>query len=193
MPLCILTENLIIRQLAESDLPAFASYRAIPEVARYQNWSNYTLHDAELLFAKMCGLPFAKEGEWFQLSIKFRNSDALAGDLAVHFIDSQQVEIGFTLSPEYQKKGIALEALTGLLNYLFHDIKRHRVIAITDVENSASCRLLEKAGFRKEAHFIENIFFKGSWGSEYVYAILGSEWNKAYENRGFKPHSPLSS
>jgi len=25
-------------------------------------------------------------------------------------------------------------------------------------------------GFRKEAHFVENIFFKDEWGSEYVYS-----------------------
>jgi len=29
---------------------------------------------------------------------------------------------------------------------------------------------------RREAHFIDNIFFKGAWGSEFLYAILEEEW-----------------
>lgn len=32
------------------------------------------------------------------------------------------------------------------------------------------------AGARREAHFVENVFFKGSWGSEFSFAILGREW-----------------
>jgi RimJ/RimL family protein N-acetyltransferase len=46
------------------------------------------------------------------------------------------------------------------------------------VENVASWRLLEKLGFRREAHLIENIFFKGAYGSEYHYALLEREWKK---------------
>jgi RimJ/RimL family protein N-acetyltransferase len=29
---------------------------------------------------------------------------------------------------------------------------------------------------RREAHLLENDFFNGRWGSEFVYAILASEW-----------------
>jgi hypothetical protein len=31
-------------------------------------------------------------------------------------------------------------------------------------------------GFREEAHLVENVWFKGSWGSEYVFAMLKQEW-----------------
>jgi len=170
------TKNLIIRQFIYEDLPAFARYRAIRSVAEYQSWSDYTFEDAVALYEGMNRLSFGKEDAWFQLAIELKESHVLAGDLAVHFIGREQVEVGFTLSPEFHKKGIATEALAGLLEYLFHDMKKHRVIAITDVRNTASCRLLEKTGFRKEAHFKENSYFKGSWGSEYVYAMLHSEW-----------------
>jgi RimJ/RimL family protein N-acetyltransferase len=35
---------------------------------------------------------------------------------------------------------------------------------------------MERLGMRREAHFKENEFFKGEWGSEYVYAVLATEW-----------------
>lgn len=58
---------------------------------------------------------------------------------------------------------------------------------IADCENAASIALLERLGMRREGHFIQNIWFKGKWGDEYLYAILEEEWKpNAY-------HTPTSS
>jgi RimJ/RimL family protein N-acetyltransferase len=46
------------------------------------------------------------------------------------------------------------------------------------VDNVASWRLLEKLGFRREAHLVENVYFKGKYGSEYHYALLARERRK---------------
>ena len=59
----------------------------------------------------------------------------------------------------------------------------HRVTAVMDVDNVASWRLVERLGLRREAHFVENIFFKGSYASEYHYAILSQEWKEQIGNR----------
>jgi hypothetical protein len=32
------------------------------------------------------------------------------------------------------------------------------------------------SALRREGHFIQNIWFKGKWGDEYLYAILKEEW-----------------
>jgi RimJ/RimL family protein N-acetyltransferase len=165
-----------IRAFVEGDLPTFAAYRAEPEVARYQSWTTYTYEDARRLFDTMQEHPFGTPGEWFQLAIASSDTDALLGDLAVHFIDDEQVELGFTLSPAHQGKGVASLALREMVTYLFHTMKKHRIIATIDVDNVAARRLLEAVGFRQEAHFVENIFFKGAWGSEFQYALLASEW-----------------
>lgn len=47
--------------------------------------------------------------------------------------------------------------------------------AHSDAENVSSYKLLEKLGFRREAQFVQNVFFKGAWGDEYQYALLRSE------------------
>jgi RimJ/RimL family protein N-acetyltransferase len=101
------------------------------------------------------------------------------GDLAFKLKDDgRQAEIGFTFDRKYQKKGYALEAVGSLLDYFFKKLHLHRVIAITDEQNQASWKLLEKLGFRKEGHYIQNILFKGSWGNEFLYAILDKEWER---------------
>ncbi|SFC89852.1 GNAT family N-acetyltransferase [Pseudoalteromonas denitrificans] len=170
------SKNYIIRAFKYSDLQTFADYRARPEVAQFQSWSSYVLEDAISLFENIDYKNFAVAGNWYQLAITDIQTDNILGDLAVYFIDDQQVEIGFTIAPEFQKQGIAFEAINCLLTYLFTELKIHRIIAITDANNTASYKLLEKIRFRKEAHFIQNVFFKGVWGDEFQYALLSTEF-----------------
>ena len=171
-------ERVLVREFVAQDLVPFADYRAIAAVAQFQSWTDYSLTDAQRLFDNMQVARFGTQGHWFQLAICSQETDALLGDLAVHFIDAQQVEVGFTLAPQYQGQGFASEALALLLEYLFVIEKRHRVIAVTDSFNHSAYRMLEKLGFRREAYFEENIFFKGKWGSEFQYAMLSREWSK---------------
>lgn len=174
-PKNIVTESYVIRPFEKKDLVIFADYRSQKAIAKYQSWTTYSYQDAVELFESMDYSTFGAEGKWYQLAIATIDSDELVGDLAIHFIDTQQVEIGFTVALEHQGKHIATEAVSSLLKYVFEELGKHRVIATTDADNEASYKLLEKLSFRREAHFIENIFFKGAWGDEYQYALLSSE------------------
>ncbi len=172
------TSRLRVRSFTTGDVAAFAAYRADPDVARYQSWSDFTLADAEAFVASLQGEEPGVPGEWFQLALEARSEGTLVGDLALH-VDADepgQAEVGFTLARAQQGKGYATEALTGLLDWAFPTFKLHRVIAITDALNSSAAALLERVGFRREAHFVENVFFKGAWGSEFSFAVLAHEW-----------------
>ena len=57
----------------------------------------------------------------------------------------------------------------------------HRVYGCVEPRNTASVRVLERLGMRREAHLIENEWGKGEWHSEAVYAILAREWRAARE------------
>ena len=153
------SKRFVIRALEKKDLTIFAQYRSKHIVSKYQSWSNYTYQDACYLLENIDYLTFGKVGEWYQLAIVKCESDILIGDLALHFIDKDQIEIGFTVSPEHQCEHVAKEAISSLLSYLFKELKVHRVIAITDTRNVSAYCLLEKLGFRREGHFLKNIFF----------------------------------
>jgi Acetyltransferase (GNAT) domain len=96
--------------------------------------------------------------------------------LSVREDDRRQAEVGFTFPRIYQGKGLAGEAATAVLDYAFKSMELRRVIAITDGESERSIALLERLGMRREGHFVENIWFKGRWGSEYLYAVLREKW-----------------
>jgi len=121
------------------------------------------------------GLP----GHWFTFALELKETGALVGHIALKTLeDHRQAEIGFTLAREYHGKGLAFEAASRVLDYVFTNLEMHRVVAIADCENKRSVALLNRLGMRREGHFIQNIWFKGKWGDEYHYAILREEWLK---------------
>jgi RimJ/RimL family protein N-acetyltransferase len=175
------THRLILRAFQPSDLEAFAAYRSDPLVAQYQGWSTpYSLEQAANFITEMSQAVPGTPGEWYQVAIERKTSPApgpLIGDVAFHMKqDMRQAYIGFTLARAYQGQGYGYEAVMRLLTYLFDEQKLHRAIATVDVLNTASIRLIERLGFRREAHFIEDDWFKGRWSSEYWYAMLEREW-----------------
>lgn len=174
------TVRLIIRQLVISDLPGFYAYRSNPEVTRYQGFEVMTMEQAETFINENSVKQFGKAGEWVQYAIENKETGKIIGDCAIKQdqYDIRIAEIGITISHLEQKNGFAKETLTGILSFLFDEKGIHRVVEIVDAENMASIRLLKSAGFRQEGHFIENIFFKGSWGSEFQYAMLKREWDE---------------
>lgn len=173
------TPRLKIRMLVPSDLNDFHEYRSNPEVVKFQGFDVMTLEEAATFIYKNAKLPFQEAGEWVQYAIEHRETGKLIGDCALKLDASpaQQAEIGITISHKFQKQGFATETLEGLLQLLFAEKTLHRVVETVDAENIASVRLLERVGFRREGHFVENIFFKGKWGSEFQYAMLKREWD----------------
>lgn len=175
------TDRLVLRRFQESDLEAFLAYRNDPEVARYQSWTSYSREEGEAFLARQKDLEPGTPGEWTQIALERREAPGLIGDCALRVLgeDPRQAEIGFTLARAWQGHGYGAEAVAALLAHLFETRGLHRVFAVTDAENTAAAALLERTGMRREGHLLENIWFKGAWGSEFLYAILEREWRSA--------------
>lgn len=174
------TQQLIIRHLASTDLTDFHIYRSNPDVTKYQGFDVMSLEEAETFIKENSTKNFGKAGEWVQYAIENKITGRLIGDCAIKLdkYDIRIAEIGITISHLEQKKGFAKETLLALMSFLFDEKQVHRIVEIVDTENLASVNLLKTAGFKQEGHFIENIFFKGKWGSEFQFAILQREWNE---------------
>ncbi len=78
--------------------------------------------------------------------------------------------MGFSFARASQGAGHASDAVRTLLGYAFTKLGLHRVYAVTDERNLPAQRLLERIGFRKEAHFLKSAWFREEWSSELVYA-----------------------
>jgi RimJ/RimL family protein N-acetyltransferase len=170
------SQRLILRRFNENDLESFLAYLNDPHVARYQSWESYTEQQARDVIEQQKTLVPGLQGKWFTFALELKETGTLIGHVALKMLDDQQAEIGFTMARSFHGKGLAFEAATSVIDYVFTKLKLHRVVAITDCENERSVALLGRLGMRREGHFLQNIWFKGQWGSEYLYAILREEW-----------------
>lgn len=185
MKLQLETERLILRQFNASDLETFLGYRNDPEVAKYQAWEYPYPREKAIEFIQKMSIAIPAHSDWLQIALELKVTGAMIGDVAffVKREDERQAMIGYSLARPFWGNGYAFEAVCRLLAYLFDELNLHRISAECDVENAASWRLLEKLGFRREAHLIENIYFKGAYGSEYHYAMLLREWTQHHSSQ----------
>ena len=179
------TPRLILRRLEPGDAAAICGYRSLPEVARYQSWESFGLDAATRLIDEHRDTEPGVPGTWFQLAIVEKESGGVVGDCGLHCRkdDPRQMEVGVTLAPSHQGRGYATEALACLFDFVFGTLGKHRISAVTDAENLPAAALFRRLGFRQEAHFVEHLWFKGHWGSEFVFALLRQEWESRQANR----------
>ena len=151
-------------------------------MAIYQSWDSYDEREALDFIRAMRSAEPGSPGEWFQFAVVLKGTGQLIGDCGLKTEeDGRQAEIGVTFAREHQGKGYAFEAVSRLLDYAFSNLGVQRVVAIADQQNAPSVALLERLGMRREGSFIRNVWFKGHWASEYLYAILKEEWLRRHE------------
>lgn len=163
-----------LRRMHPRDHAAFQAYRSLPELGRYQGWS--PMADAEALefINEVHRAPLFTPGQWIQLAIAEPDSDALVGDIGLFLSDDgMSGEVGFTLHPSAQGRGVAGRAVREAVQLLFAATSVSRVLGITDERNVPSLRLLERIGFE----FIENrrVVFRGETCTERVYALARND------------------
>ena len=86
---------------------------------------------------------------WF---IFLKVEEKIIGTFGLLNVDRRKgnAELGYGISPDYWGQGYFHETLIMVLKYLFLQLGFHRVSAITQADNIASIKALEKVGFRKE-------------------------------------------
>jgi len=60
------------------------------------------------------------------------------------------VDVGFAFLPEFWKQGYAFESASAVMTWARNTLGLKRIVAITDPDNDASMKLLEKLGLRFE-------------------------------------------
>jgi RimJ/RimL family protein N-acetyltransferase len=172
------TDRLLLRSIRLDDAAGLFQYRSDQEANRYQGWIPETISDVHDFINNRVSSTIDRTGTWYQLVIIRSDTKKLIGDVGMHFLDDEkyQVEIGFTLDKNEQGKGFASEAVKETINFLFNDLNKRRIIASIDPRNGKSIALVERLGFRKEAHFKESLLINGEWVDDVVYAVLKDEW-----------------
>lgn len=175
-PFRIDTERLTIRMLARSDVTEFTRYRNIEAIARYQDWPlPYTRDLAHQLVDELEPLNGPTSGGWVQLALD--DGAGIIGDLAVWLDDDVTLAtIGYTVAPDHQGKGYAVEAAGAIVDWLFRRKRVHRIAATIDPRNLASARVLEHCGFEYVGTARSAAFVRNEWADDTRYSLLEDDW-----------------
>jgi RimJ/RimL family protein N-acetyltransferase len=172
------TARLRLRPFEAGDLEALYEIHADEANARFlYNDPRSRDEVRDLLERRRSGTGVADEGDRLTAAVVVVASGDLVGDLSLFWVsrEHRQGEIGFVFHPAHQGRGYATEAARPFLAFGFERLGLHRIVGRTEARNTASARVLEKLGMRREAHLVENEWVKGEWQSELVYALLDRE------------------
>ena len=170
------TARLIARRFDPRDIQPFVVMRNDPDVARYQSWSSYSEDEARLYLQALAMSDPGQPG-WFQFALEDKVTGQFVGDCGLRVLESDQRlgQVGYTIARSFWGQGFATEAVVALTGYAFASFPLHRITASVDPRNGASCRVLEKAGYVKEAHFRQSEWFKGEWADDVIYGRLRTD------------------
>jgi ribosomal-protein-alanine N-acetyltransferase len=106
----------------------------------------------------------------------FRSEDnAMVGGLTLANIRrgvAQAGSIGYWIGAPYARKGYMTAAVRALIPYGFTTLRLHRLEAACIPDNTASIRLLEKTGFRREGYARSYLCINGTWQDHLLYARI---------------------
>jgi len=170
------TERLVLRPMTSADVDEIHAYQSREDVCRYLPFAPRTHAEVAAKVEQFAtALTLGGDGDYWQLAVE--REGRVIGDLyfALKSTASAGGEIGWTLHPDHFGRGYMTEAASALLAIVFGEIGLHRVQAVLDPRNTASAALCRRLGMRAEAHFVEDLWFKGEWGDTAVYALLDRE------------------
>ncbi len=156
-----------------SDLAAALSNKKIHDNLRDGLPYPYTEKDGADYITAMLS---ADENETFAFAITADNK--VIGSIGVfrqQNIHRQTAEIGYYIAEKYWGKGITTEAVRQICRYVFDKSDIIRIYAEPFAYNTASCRVLEKAGFQYEGTLRNNAVKNGKAVNMKMYSLLKEE------------------
>lgn len=143
------TERLTLRPPTPRDAEAiFAGYAQDPEVTKYLVWQPHQSIADTIGFLDWCNRERAT-GTVFPWVIVVRETDRVAGMIQAS-LDGHQAEVGYVLAHDLWGQGIMTEATRAVIDWALALPAIWRVWAYTDIDNTSSRRVLEKAGMVRE-------------------------------------------
>jgi ribosomal-protein-alanine N-acetyltransferase len=141
------TERLTMRRLTRDDLPWLIEMRSRPEVYKYLGGTRMQNPDA---ISKRMDFYFDcyKKGLGQCVMIWKETGERIGCSGLQPLENTGEIEVGYSLQPEFWGRGIGYECAIGWLGYGFNDLGLERIVAIAVRENIGSWRIMEKCGMK---------------------------------------------
>ncbi|MEO8854851.1 MAG: GNAT family N-acetyltransferase [Ginsengibacter sp.] len=168
------TQRMILRKMNDGDAAQVFKMRSDEKVMKYIGKKiMVTIEEATSLIALLNDSIEKNTGITWAMTLK-ENPEVLIGTIGLWRIMKEhfRAEIGYTLLPEYWRKGYTKEGIFKMIDFGFNELGLHSIEGRITPLNEASAGVLVSTGFVKEAHFKEDFFFNGKFEDTAIYSIL---------------------
>ena len=140
------TEHLVLRRYRPDDAEQLYKYLGTaPEMYRYSGWNPYATPEMARETVQRFIESYGDEHSYSWV-MDVNGDDVVVGTIGAYDYSDGCIEVGFSVVPGWQGRGFATEALQKVLEYLTENEGIGCITAWCAGENSASKRVLEKAG-----------------------------------------------
>jgi len=144
------TRRLLLNKIKSGDNSNIYKGLSMPEVIKYYGVNYMSLEATEEQMNWYSNLEKSNSGMWW--AIRLKDTEEFCG--AIGFNDYhkeyRKAELGFWLLPAHWGKGFIKEAAETVIEYLFDNLKLHRIEAYVESKNSNSSKVLKKLDFQHE-------------------------------------------
>ena len=172
--------TLTLRPWRDDDVPALVAAANDPEIPRWTSVpSPYHETDATTWFATHAPALDAQTG--LNLAIVDAATDELLGSIGLVKValDDARAEVGYWIAAHARRRGVATDALRLLSRFVLGDLEFERLELYADVDNTASRRVAERAGFTREGVARSYSSQRGERRDFVVYSLLPNELDGA--------------
>ena len=174
------TERLILRKFKEDDAPSmYKNWASDSKVTRFLSWKPH----------ENIAVTKEKIAEWikgyendstYNWLIELKELGEPIGAIAAVKLNEKinSCEIGYCIGSRFWNKDIATEALKAVINYMINKVGVNRVEALHDTNNTASGKVMQKAGMKFEGILREAGIRNGEYYSLAIYSFLKSDLPK---------------
>jgi RimJ/RimL family protein N-acetyltransferase len=171
--LLIETRRLLLRYFLSGDWQDVHAYAALPEVSRFDSWGPNTEADSRAFVARCIDQAAQEPVLRHDFAIELKPTARVIGGCSIkrEAAGDPHASVGYAIHPDYQGRGFATEATLGLIEFGFLSLGLERIVAQCDTRNSASCRVMEKAGMTRVGTHLNHCEIKGRLTHSFEYGI----------------------
>ena len=172
------TERLILRKFTKEDYAAaFHNWTSDDKVTKFLRWPTHTSMAITQSIVDEWIASYVSPN-FYQWAIVLKSINEPVGSISV--VEQNEVvnsvHIGYCIGSKWWHQGITSEAFSGIISFLFEQVKVNRIESQHDPNNPNSGRVMQKCGLTYEGTYRQADISNQGIVDASMYSLLASEY-----------------